>query len=292
MTRREKILPWINTNGVGLEIGPGPYPVLPKRDGYGVEIVDCLPKSQLQEKFKDHKTNVQEIEDVDFIWSGQTYAELTGKTNHYDWIVACHVIEHTPDLIAFLKDCETVLNDRGVLALVVPDKRYCFDHFRPLTGLARVVDCHVSGNRIHSQGTAAEYFMQVVSRGGETAWNQFDSGKFKNIHTWEEAQNGICVIRDSNLLLDLHAWCFVPSSFRLLMNDLYLLGYTQLREVAFYPTEGCEFTVLLGRSGQGPGVSRLELNQATQRECVEPGWLKKALCRVGNKLKKLARGSS
>ncbi|MEY4393673.1 MAG: hypothetical protein RL595_922, partial [Planctomycetota bacterium] len=178
------------------------------------------------------------------------------------------------------------------LALVVPDKRYCFDHFRPLTGLARIVDSHANQNRIHSEGTAAEYFMQVVSRGGQNDWQSFSTQPFAHIHTSEEALKAMGAIAGEKLFMDLHAWCFVPSSFRLLMNDLYLLGYTQLREVAFYPTEGCEFTVLLGRSGQGPGVSRLELNQATQRECVEPGWLKKALCRVGNKLKKLARGSS
>jgi hypothetical protein len=214
--------------------------------------VDCEPREKLLEKFRAYKSS-HSIEEVDHLWSGQTYAELTGKTNHYDWIVACHVIEHTPDLIAFLKDCETVLNERGVLALVVPDKRYCFDHFRPLTGLARIVDSHANQNRIHSEGTAAEYFMQVVSRGGQNDWQSFSTQPFAHIHTSEEALKAMGAIAGEKLFMDLHAWCFVPSSFRLLMNDLYLLGYTQLREVAFYPTEGCEFTVLLGRSGQGPG---------------------------------------
>jgi hypothetical protein len=83
MTRREKILPWINTNGVGLEIGPGPYPVLPKSGGYSVEIVDCEPREKLLEKFHAYKSS-HSIEEVDHLWSGQTYAELTGKTNHYD----------------------------------------------------------------------------------------------------------------------------------------------------------------------------------------------------------------
>lgn len=286
MTRREKILPWINAKGSGLEIGPGPYPVLPKSAGYKVEIVDCEPREKLLEKFHGYKSD-HPIEEVDYLWSGQTYADLTGKKNHYDWIVACHVIEHTPDLIAFLNDCETVLNDNGVLALVVPDKRYCFDHFRPLTGLARVVDSHAGQNRIHSEGTAAEYFMQVVSRGGQNDWHSFNTGPFAHIHTAQEAKLAIHAIRDLGQFLDLHAWCFVPSSFRLLMHDLYLLGYTRLQEVAFYPTEGCEFTMLLGRSGKGPGISRLELNLRMQRECREPGKLEKVLLRFINKFKKL-----
>ena len=40
------------------------------------------------------------------------------------------MIEHTPDLIAFLADCDAVLKDTGVLSLVIPDKRYSFDRFR------------------------------------------------------------------------------------------------------------------------------------------------------------------
>jgi SAM-dependent methyltransferase len=287
MTRREKILPWINTNGVGLEIGPGPYPVLPKSGGYSVEIVDCEPREKLLEKFRAYKSS-HSIEEVDHLWSGQTYAELTGKTNHYDWIVACHVIEHTPDLIAFLKDCETVLNERGVLALVVPDKRYCFDHFRPLTGLARIVDSHANQNRIHSEGTAAEYFMQVVSRGKQNDWPGFSLGQFAFIHTPQEAIHAIRAIREERQFLDLHAWCFVPSSFRLLMHDLYLLGYTRLQELAFYQTEDCEFTLLLGKEGKGPQVSRLELNQRIQQECREPWVLQKLWWRVYTKLKNLS----
>lgn len=286
MTRRDRILPWINAKGSGLEIGPGPYPVLPKSAGYKVEIVDCEPREKLLEKFQGYKSD-HPIEEVDYLWSGQTYADLTGKKNHYDWIVACHVIEHTPDLIAFLNDCETVLNDNGVLALVVPDKRYCFDHFRPLTGLARVVDSHARQTRIHSEGTAAEYFMQVVSRGGQNDWHSFSTGQFAHIHTTQEATSAIRAIREKGQFLDLHAWCFVPSSFRLLMHDLYLLGYTHLQEVAFYPTEGCEFTMLLGRAGRGTGISRLELNLRMQRECREPGKLEKVFLRFIHKFKKL-----
>ncbi len=287
MSRREKILPWIQTKGVGLEIGPGPYPVMPKRDGFRVEIVDCVSRTELVEKFKDHKIQVQEIEEVDHLWTGQTYSELTGKENHYDWIVACHVIEHTPDLIAFIQDCETVLNETGVLALVVPDKRYCFDYHRPLSGLARVVDSHTAGNRIHTVGTAAEYFMHVVSRGNETSWERFKMGEFRHIHTLDEAKVAIQAIRDEKAFLDMHAWCFVPSSFRLLMHDLYLLGYTTMQELAFYPTEGIEFTILLSKTGAGPGIPRMKLSQNVAKECRDSGWLKKQWLRVLFKLKKL-----
>ena len=65
---------------------------------------------------------------------------------------------------------------------------------------------------------------------------------------------------------DLHNWVFVPHSFRVLVNDLYALGYTRLREVAFHPTEGYEFYVALGRHGAGPQMSRLEMLEAMDAE--------------------------
>jgi hypothetical protein len=79
-------------------------------------------------------------------------------------------------------------------------------------------------------------------------------------------------VREEGLYFDIHNWCFVPHSFRLLMNDLYALGYTQLREVQFHPTEGAEFYVTLGRHGKGPDMSRLELLKAIDAEvsAVEP----------------------
>jgi hypothetical protein len=69
---------------------------------------------------------------------------------------------------------------------------------------------------------------------------------------------------------DVHNWCFVPHSFRLLVNDLYVLGYTKMREVSFHPTEGCEFYVALGRHGKGPPMSRYELLETIDAELAPP----------------------
>lgn len=66
-------------------------------------------------KYKDHHVNLNNIEEVDFVWRDENYSELTGKSKYYDWIIASHVIEHTPDLIGFLNDCDAILKDEGVI---------------------------------------------------------------------------------------------------------------------------------------------------------------------------------
>ena len=216
MTRNEKILAHINKNGHGIEIGPSHAPLAPKSEGYRVDIIDHMGREDLLKKYQGHNVNLNNIEEVDYVWSGQTYAELTGKSKHYDWIIASHVIEHTPDLIDFLINCDAVLKDEGVLSLVIPDKRYCFDHFRPITGISSIIDKHFSINKIHSAGTVAEYFLNVVSKEGDIGWHAHTGGTFKLVHTLDDARNSMQSVREHKAYIDVHAWCFVPHSFRLL----------------------------------------------------------------------------
>src|SRR5262245_28319445 len=117
MNRKEKVLQHINPNGHGIEIGPSYSPIAPKKEGYKVHIIDHMNRDQLVTKYKDYNINIENIEEVDFVWQGESYAELTGRRKYYDWIIASHVIEHTPDLISFLNDCDAILNDQGVISL-------------------------------------------------------------------------------------------------------------------------------------------------------------------------------
>ncbi|MEM6433939.1 MAG: methyltransferase domain-containing protein [Cyanobacteria bacterium P01_D01_bin.115] len=171
MNRKAKILRHIDRSGRGIEIGPSHNPVAPKKDGYQVHIIDHMSREQLIEKYQAHGLDLSQIEAVDFVWQGESYAELTGKTDYYDWIIASHVIEHAPDLISFINSCDEVLKADGVLSLVIPDKRYCFDHYRPITGLAKIIDNHLQKSINHTPGTIAEYFLNVVSQSGQIAWN-------------------------------------------------------------------------------------------------------------------------
>ena len=266
MNRNEKILRHINKKGRGLEIGPSHNPVAPKREGYKVHIIDHMNREQLLEKYKNHHVDINKIEDVDFVWNGESYSSLTGKTNYYDYIIASHVIEHMPDLVGFIEDCSAVLKDDGILSIVVPDKRYCFDRYRPITGISRIIDSHLCKNKIHTAGTVAEYFLNVVSRGGHIAWDKNADGEYRFVHSLSDALLGIKSVVNENKYYDVHAWCFTPHSFRLIVDDLYSLGLISLREIDFFPTEGCEFYVTLGRHGTGHNIPRLEILETIEKE--------------------------
>jgi 2-polyprenyl-3-methyl-5-hydroxy-6-metoxy-1,4-benzoquinol methylase len=266
MTREEIILSQIKRDGLGLEIGAGCAPIAPKKQGFRVHVLDHCDRKALIEKYRLHGINLDNIEEVDFVWDGRSYTELIGRRHVYDWIIGSHVLEHTTDLIGFLNDCDSLLKKDGVLSLAVPDKRYCFDHFRPLTGIGRVIDASHNPRKVHSAGTAAEYFLTVVSKGGRIAWNTREKGEFKLVHSLEQAKQAIRDVCEHDSYLDVHEWCFTPTSFRLMMRDLFELGFIQLKELAFYPSHGSEFYIVLSRAGVLPPGTRLDMLREVLRE--------------------------
>ncbi len=270
MHRNKVLLNSVVKTGLGLEVGPSHRPAAPKREGYNVEIIDHLNRNGLIDKYRDHNLDLDAIEEVDHIWSGQSYSELTGKNKHYDWIIASHVIEHTPDLIGFLKQCDEVLKDDGVVSLAIPDKRYCFDHHRPISGLGKVIDSHLNETIINTPGTVAEYFLNVVKKSGIGAWNETTEGQCKHIHSLDQARDGMNKVREHQVYIDCHVWCFVPHSFRLLLHDLNGLGLISMKEVSFTETTGCEFFVTLGRKGDGMNMTRIEAARQIETELAAP----------------------
>jgi hypothetical protein len=86
MTREEIILSHIKRHGLGLEIGAGCAPIAPKKQGFRVHVLDHCDRKALIEKYRPHGINVDNIEEVDFVWDGRSYTELVGRRHVYD----CH----------------------------------------------------------------------------------------------------------------------------------------------------------------------------------------------------------
>jgi hypothetical protein len=264
--REEKILKLIDKAGYGVEIGPSYNPIAPKKAGYKVHVIDQMNHEELRAHYQGHGQPLENIEEVDYVWQGESYRELTGKSKFYDWVIASHVIEHTPNLIGFLENCDQILKDDGVLSLAIPDSRYSFDHFRPLTSLAQVLDAHFQKHTHPSAGTAYEYHLNVVTKGGQIVWENRARGEYRFIHSPETARQMMEQVLQEQTYSDLHVWCFTPSSFRLLIQDLYDLGLSPFREFVFFPTVGCEFFVTLGRKGSEKNVDRLSLLKKIKAE--------------------------
>lgn len=73
----------------------------------------------------------------------QYIAEATamGKlaSGSYDFVISSHMLEHTANPILVLTECVRILKENGTIAFVLPDKKFTFDHRRPVTTIAHLI---------------------------------------------------------------------------------------------------------------------------------------------------------
>ncbi len=263
LSRNEKLLYSCNMDGVGLEIGPSFCPVVSKKSGYRIETLDHADADTLREKYKNSDVDVAKIEQVDYVWSGEPLHELTGKKDYYSWIIASHVIEHTPDMISFLQQCETMLAPDGVLCLAVPDQRYCFDIFRPPSTPGDVIQAFHEQRKKHTLGAIWDHYSMISKKGDVVSWEKGYQGAYSPIHpTLDDACTKLKEAQAENGYIDVHNWRFTPSFFNLLILDIRLLDYSSFGIKSFYGTQGCEFIVQLQKGMPAPDVDTINTERS------------------------------
>jgi SAM-dependent methyltransferase len=269
MHRKEIITALIDKGGLGLEIGPSINPVARKADGYKVHIVDHLSQADLLLKYQDHGVKLENIEPVDFIWKGEPLREVVNNGLVYDWIIASHVIEHVPDPIRFLRDCQTILKPGGIISLAIPDKRYCFDALRSPSSPGDLLQAFLEQRVRHTAGQIYDSFAFSTKRDGVISWDKETTGPLEWMHAPGYAGVELENFIRFNNYVDAHAWVFTPHSFRLAVLDLNLLGYLKIHEESFMPTIGCEFFVNFRNQPFSGSGDRMELALRARAEAAE-----------------------
>ena len=141
-------------DGFGLEIGAGasPFPVPPR---CRVVFGDRLTYDQLLgERYPGQRAVDLVIPDIltDFD-SIENVAD-----GSLDFLVACHVIEHTRDPIGSIVSAWRKLKPGGRLVLVVPDKERTFDRHRPVTPLEHLLEDHRNPDRGRDYAHYEEFY--------------------------------------------------------------------------------------------------------------------------------------
>lgn len=247
-----------DASGTGLEIGPSYNPLLRKKDGYRVETLDYADQGALLAKYA-HTPHVDlsNIEPVDHVSDGRSMVDVIGKTGCYDFIIASHVIEHTPDLIGFLQDCDKLLKPAGTLLLAVPDKRCCFDVFHSLTSTGDTLEAYHKGRTHPGYGAIFDAVAYGATRNGDIGWPKEARDNRQLFQTLEDAYRIARASRDSGIYTDIHVWRFVPASFELILHDLAAGGEISLRVKHIECLD--EMLVALDRTGRSTPRTRLEL---------------------------------
>ena len=176
--------------GTGLEIGPGSNP-MPIPLACEVIYGDVFTGEFLKANLYDGQ-DARDIIDPQVIVSFDSLEKFADKS--LDFIVACHVIEHTANPIRAIIEGVKKLRKGGSLALVVPDIEKTFDRNRPVTPLDHIVSDYKNPSRERDKENFREFYklaFPVADEQYESVWQ----GKWKeefpiHYHTWNFASFG------------------------------------------------------------------------------------------------------
>jgi SAM-dependent methyltransferase len=226
-------------------------------------VVDHADRETLRAKCAAANIDGDAFEEVDTVWRDGPLHEAVAASLHgrFDTMIASHVIQHVPDFVGFLASAAHLLTHDGVIAAALPDKRYCFDCFRPATTTGDVLEAHAAQRTRHSFRTAWGHAAYAVSADGQLGWGPWRVGRPKFVNSFEVSARLAAGFQSDPSLsyTDYHAWQFTPAVFELVMLELGQLGLIDWRIYQITETENFEFFVFLRR-----GVGRVESPDALQ----------------------------
>jgi len=249
---------YVRPESQGLEIGPLTRPTFPRSLGFTVQNLDHADADALREKYRDDPNiDITAIEEVDWVWEGGPYSNIPGIPADFDFIVSCHSIEHSSDLVQFLADLSALLSPQGLLFLVVPSRERMFDYYRPLSTLGDVIMGHHYPAALDMKARIDELEL-AAALDGKICWSEGE-GHLAQIRrrrpqpirsedfVYSELQ-GAGTWSAEKEYRDGHRWVFEPESLTMLISSLSQLGLCDFRVIDSKPGVGCEFMMVLEKS--------------------------------------------
>jgi SAM-dependent methyltransferase len=225
---REHLVAMIDPDMAILEIGPFCQPVF---RGPNVRYMDMLDAAALRERalaIEIDPTNCPEV--IHFV------GDLSAAAGaDFQVVFSSHNIEHQPDLVSHLQHVEQALTSGGVLIMLIPDKRYCFDHFLPETTLPEVLEAFAERRTRHSARHVIEHIALTSHNDLMRHWNG-DHGPRPDLTAPIVLQAMRHYEAHQDIYIDVHAWKFTPTNFREIVGALHHHGLTGLAVERVYET--------------------------------------------------------
>lgn len=268
--RAARVLEHIRSNMVGVEIGPYHAPLCPKRDGWMVRVLDVVDTATLRRVAAADRNIPKgaDIERVDIVCSAQDIA-LHVPWGSLDFVVSSHNFEHLPNPLGFLRAVEKVLKPGGVLSMVVPDYRRCFDTFRSPTTLGDMLEAFVEKRtkptlkQIFDTRTLTAAVSGIVSPDARPETLPLADNLTEAWSEW---------LHKSTDYVDVHCSFLTPPRTEAILRDAKALGIFTLDILAVTPTHTHEFIVHLAKPLREGAAARREDHHATRTRLMQAAW--------------------
>lgn len=226
-----------------LEIGPFVRPLL-----RGVRYCDVLTTEELRARAATLGEDPIRVPAVDF--TVDLDLGLAAHGRRYAAVMSSHVVEHQPDLIRHLLDVSESLKPGGRYFLLIPDCRYCFDHFLAPSRVSDVVLAHVEHHTRHTLRSVIEHRVFTTHNEARRHWAadhgdrlvDFRERLVSALREYHQSQ-------ENNVYVDVHAWQFTPESFCGTVEASAVMFDVPLIVERLYPTRrnSLEFWAILRR---------------------------------------------
>jgi len=221
--------------GLGLEIGALHFPLrLPA--GANAIYLDRASRDDNIRRYTDVKPDA--IVKTDIIADGFHLQCI--KPSSLNFLVANHVLEHTANVLAALRDWAALIGPSGYLFITVPIAEKCFDRGRPITTL----DHFIEDLRLAKDGDAEQFAARTLAHYKD--WVLISENNLGHAPLSDaQAQNRWKALADQKT--EIHFHTFSSGSFWELMQYFCTTVDTDFRLVELRESGG-EIIALLGRA--------------------------------------------
>ncbi|HEY6433066.1 MAG TPA: hypothetical protein VIZ17_13890 [Acetobacteraceae bacterium] len=234
---RPAFLALIADHGSFLEIGPRWCSAL-DRSRRTVRTLDILSTKELYSLSIEQGAGPTDIPEIDFVWRGQPYHELT--TERFDAILAVRSLERQTCLITHLTDAASLLRPGGRLFLVLGDRRFSSYHYLPDTTLPDLLDAFATSRTGRSTRSVMANRLWRTHDDADAHWAGRHGAdprhQAPDPRLVQEIAALLRAIRTAGHPPDVAAWHFTPDSFRYLIETLAAIGLSPFRVERLYPT--------------------------------------------------------
>ena len=228
------------------EIGPFHNPSL---KGDGGAYFDLQLQPELIARVAEYGLPTDRVPHIDF---ADPKGDLSGIDRRFAAVFSSHCIEHQPSLVRHLAQVSALLEPGGRYYLIAPDKRFCFDHYLPLSTLGGVIEAHLEDRRVHSLANLIDARTLVTHNQKLRHWTE-DHGDYPTAdHVERSARHAIAEFNAAGgAYIDIHAWRFTPARFAEIVTALQELGFIDLTPELVCATRPgqLEFTAVLRKPG-------------------------------------------
>lgn len=241
---REHFLPLMSQSADTLEIGPFCGPQL---RGDHVRYFDIADREGLIEKAKQLQYPITATPVIDYV---SPTGDMGVINEQFDQVFSSHCVEHQPDLVRHFSEVSRILRDDGSYFLIVPDKRFCFDHYLSESTIADVLGAHIEQRRLHYAKSVLEHLVLTTHNEPVRHWQGDHGIPVLQQQGLDCARCAIDhIVNNADTYLDTHAWHFTPNTFQDISSHLYQLGLSKLRVERIYntPIGRFEFCAILSK---------------------------------------------